>query len=157
MQTNRKLGADFWNKDRLQRKTSSLKWKWHLISHLINFIFDSFGHPHWSRVEYVNILFGLPRNLIFMALLALPFIWRHVAINGHLALSHTGNTQNPQSFLWGAREPETVAGRCPMWTMAKITHTRMHTSYTHLQNAVKDEFVLYLLQWSEPPALHKHH
>lgn len=126
--------------------------------HSYDFTFDLFfWHPLWSKMKYINYLDGLPKALLFVALLALPFIRRHLAINGHLALSHKGNTQNPQSFLWGARETEMVAGRCPMWMMAKITHTRIHTSYTCLQNAVKDEFVFYLLQWSEQPVSHKHH
>lgn len=36
-----------------------------------------------------------------------------------------------QCFLWGAREP--VAGRCPMWMTAKITH--ITSSYTRLQSS----------------------
>lgn len=115
-----------------QKKVPFASYNAHPTILLISFIFNFFCRLLGSKIKYVNSLDGLPRNLIFMALLALTFIWWHLAINRPLALSHTGNTQHPQSFLWGAREPETVAGHCPMWMMAKIKRTCIHTSYTHL-------------------------
>lgn len=135
------------------------------ISHMINFVFACFllflllcffAIHQGPNCHLLTIWLDCP-EIFFHGPLALPVTWQRFSVNGHLALSHTGNTQNPQNFLWGAREPETVAGRCPMCMMAKITHTRMHTSYTQLHNAVKDEVVFNLFQWSEPSVSHKHY
>lgn len=81
-----------------------------------------------------SLLLTMPvKKILFfvMYFVALQFIWAHFTNNRQLALSHTGNTQHPQSFRWGAREPDSVAGRCPLWTMTKIKHTCtciIHTS-----------------------------
>lgn len=46
----------------------------HPTIRLISFIFNFFCRLLGFKMKYVNSLDGLPRNLIFMALLALTFI-----------------------------------------------------------------------------------
>lgn len=115
--------------------------------------------PTVSSVFLFNFL--LPSTLV--PCIHGPLIWGYLAINRQLALSHTGNTQHPQTFLWGAREPESVAGRCPIWMMTKIKHTCtciIHTSTELLKECSKGWICFFFvsdLQRSEQPVSNKHH